>query len=74
MVGVSFTTEESDTLDEIGQNIPTFVSESFASFLTGAKDIDDDAVWEQYKNDLETYNLSEILEVRQAAYDRYLAR
>ena len=38
------------------------------------KDIDDDAVWEQYKNDLETYNLSEILEVRQAAYDRYLAR
>mgnify|MGYP000018357755 FL=1 len=73
-VGVSFTTEESDTLDEIGQNIPTFVSESFASFLTGAKDIDDDAVWEQYKNDLETYNLSEILEVRQAAYDRYLAR
>ena len=43
------------------------------SFLR-AKDIDDDAVWEQYKNDLETYNLSEILEVRQAAYDRYLAR
>ena len=66
--------EESDKLDEICQNIPTFVNESYASFLTGAKDIDDDAVWEQYQKDLESYNLSEILEIRQAAYDRYLAR
>ena len=49
-VGVSFTVEESDELDEIAQNIPTFVSESFASFLTGSQDIDDDAVWEQYKS------------------------
>ena len=73
-VGVSFTTEESDRLDEIAQNIPTYVSENFASFLNGSKDIDDDAVWEAYKNDLETYNLSEILEIRQAAYDRYLER
>ena len=73
-VGISFTTEESDKLDEISQNIPTFVNESYASFLTGAKDINDDAVWEQYKKDLESYNLGEILEIRQAAYDRYLAR
>jgi len=73
-VGVSFTVEESDELDEIAQNIPTFVSESFASFLTGSQDIDDDAVWEQYKSDLESYNLSRVLEIRQAAYDRYLER
>ena len=73
-VGISFTIEESDKLDEISQNIPTFVNESYASFLTGAKDINDDAVWEQYQKDLESYNLSEILEIRQAAYDRYLAR
>ena len=73
-VGISFTTEESDKLDEISQNIPTFVNESYASFLTGANDINDDAVWEQYQKDLESYNLSEILEIRQAAYDRYLAR
>ena len=30
-------------------------------FLTGANDINDDAVWEQYQKDLESYNLSEIL-------------
>lgn len=47
---------------------------SIASFLTGSQDIDDDAVWEQYKSDLESYNLSRVLEIRQAAYDRYLER
>lgn len=73
-VGVTFTTEESDELDEIGQNIGTYVAESYASFLTGALDIDDDAVWESYKEDLEAYHLTRILEIRQAAYDRYLER
>ncbi|MCI5649622.1 MAG: hypothetical protein MR332_09355 [Fusicatenibacter sp.] len=73
-VGITFTTEEADELDEIGQNLKTYVAESYASFLNGSKDIDDDAVWEKYLSDLETYNLSRILEIRQAAYDRYLAR
>ncbi|MDD7741109.1 MAG: hypothetical protein PUJ62_13795 [Lachnospiraceae bacterium] len=73
-VGVSFTVEESDKLDEIAANIPTYVSENYAAFLTGSKDVDDDAVWEAYLNDLESYNLSAVLEVRQAAYDRYLER
>ena len=46
-IGVTFTTAEADELDEIAQNIPTFVEESFAEFLTGSKDINDDAVWEK---------------------------
>lgn len=73
-VGVTFTTEESDELDEISQNIPTFVNESYAAFLTGSKDINDDTVWNQYLADLETYNLTRILEIRQSCYDRYLER
>ena len=73
-VGITFTTEEADELDEIAQNIPTYVNESFAAFLTGAKNIDDDAVWNQYLADLETYNLSRILELRQGCYDRYKNR
>ena len=56
------------------KKFPTYVDESFAAFLNGSKDIDDDAVWEQYLADLETYNLSRILEIRQACYDRYVAR
>ena len=73
-VGATYTIEEADEMDEIGQNIATYVEESFAAFLNGSKDIDDDAVWEQYLADLETYNLSRILEIRQACYDRYVAR
>lgn len=73
-VGVTFTTEEADELDEIAQNLPTFVEESYAAFLTGSKDIDDDTVWNQYISDLESYSLSRILEIRQDCYDRYLAR
>lgn len=73
-VGITFTTAEADELDEISQNIPIYVNENFAAFLTGAKDIDDDTVWRQYLDDLETYHLSRILEIRQACYDRYQAR
>lgn len=72
--GTTFLTEESDELDEISGNIPTYIAESYASFLTGSSDIDDDAVWQQYLDDLETYNLSRILEIRQACYDRYTNR
>ncbi len=73
-VGTTFLTEEADELDQIAGNIPIYVEESFAAFLNGSKDIDDDAVWESYLSDLETYNLSRVLEIRQACYDRYIAR
>ena len=73
-VGITFTTDEADELDEIAQNIPTYVNESYAAFLTGAKDINNDDIWKQYLNDLETYNLSRVLELRQNCYDRYIKR
>ena len=73
-IGVTFTTEEADELDEIAQNIPTCVEEKSAEFITGSKDIKDDAVGEQYLADLETYHLSRVLEIRQACYDRYVER
>ena len=47
---------------------------SFGNFLTGALDIDDDAVWEKYIADYSNYNLDRIREIRQACYERYLAR
>lgn len=73
-MGATFTIEESDELDLIGSNIGTYTTESFANFLTGALDINDDAVWEQYLADYSNYKLDRILEIRQACYDRFLAR
>jgi putative aldouronate transport system substrate-binding protein len=73
--GATFTVDESDELDMIAGNIGTYVGESFSNFVTGEKDVDDDAVWEEYLANLDnSYNLSKILEIRQACYDRYLAR
>lgn len=72
--GVTFTTAEADELDQIAQNIPTYVSESYTAFMKGDKDVDDDAAWQEYLDGLESYNLTRILEIRQDCYDRYLAR
>lgn len=55
-------------------SLNTYVSESFTAFVTGTKDVNDDATWNAYLADLENNNLSKILEIRQAAYERYLAR
>lgn len=73
-VGATFTLDESDELSLIGQSIGTYCTESFANFLTGAQDIDDDAAWEAHLESLKSHNYEEIKEIRQDCYDRYVAR
>lgn len=73
-VGITFTTAEADELDTISTDLPTYVDEAYAAFLTGAKNINDDAQWKAFTDGLETHNLSRILEIRQACYDRYEKR
>ena len=67
--------EESDELSLINtSNIGTYTSESFANFVTGVQDINDDATWEAYLAAFDGYKLPRVLEIRQACYERYLAR
>ncbi len=74
-VGTTFTTEEQDELEMLNTvSLDTFCSESFAAFVSGTLDVNDDAVWAKYLSDCETYNLSRITEIRQACYDRFIAR
>ena len=73
-VGATFTLDESDELSLIGQSIGTYCTESFANFLTGAQDIDDDAAWEAHLESLKSHNYEAIKEIRQDCYDRYVAR
>ena len=73
-VGVTFTVDEMDMINIYGGSLNTFVSESFQAFLTGTMDIDDDATWEKYLKDAETYNLSKMQKIRQDCLDRYLSR
>lgn len=73
-VGATFSVDESDELKIVGTSIGTFVGESFGRFITGAKDINSDADWDEYLKTLASFDLERVLEIRQACYDRYLAR
>ena len=70
--GFTQTTDESDDLDLYVTQLTTYVAESFAKFVTGEASIDTDFAAFQAK--LDEMGLQKVLELRQAAYDRYLAR
>jgi putative aldouronate transport system substrate-binding protein len=61
------TVEEAEALTEYS-NVSTTISEWFAYFVTGEKDIDAD--WAEYIETLEAYGLNEIISIYQGCYDR----
>jgi putative aldouronate transport system substrate-binding protein len=70
-VGVTLTAEESDELTNIEASLGTYVPEMSAKFITGEATKAD---WENYLKELDKMGLARALEIRQAAYDRFLAR
>ena len=68
---VTYTTEESDKMDEYNSAIDTYVSEQATKFLTGEGSLDS---FDNFVSQLNSMGLPEVLKIRQAAYDRYLAR
>lgn len=73
-VGITFSVDQSDELRVIATSLNTYTPEAFSRFVTGAEDINDDAVWNKHLETLKSYNLDRILEIRQEVYDLYLAR
>jgi putative aldouronate transport system substrate-binding protein len=69
--GVTLTTEESNTLDEVQSAISTYVSEMAVKFINGEEPIDN---FDAYVQQVNGMGLDTVLQVRQAAYDRFLAR
>ena len=65
-----FTQEEADAISDSTTTIIDYVNESIARFITGDLDIDDDAAWQNYLDELEQMGLSDLLAVYQAAYTR----
>lgn len=66
---LNYTNEEVTEQSEITVNVATYVSQSMAQFITGARPLDD-REWESYKSELDTIGLQTWLENAQAAYDR----
>ena len=60
------------TADELAQlqtNLQNYVTQANAEFVTGQRDINDDAAWASYLADIENLGLARYLEIYQAGYD-----
>ena len=64
------TSKESDTVNLYMPDIQEKVNKSAVDFITGAKNLDQD--FDAYIADLEVLNIGEVIEVKQAQYNRYL--
>ena len=64
----SITTEEREYVTEVTDPLYTYMSESFAKFVTGELDIDDDATWQAYLDECYTYDIDGIC----AIYNKYI--
>ncbi len=69
--GVTRTTEESNTLDELVSSIQTYVSETAVKYMTGEESLDS---YDKFVKKLDDMGLPTVLKTNQAAYDRFLAR
>ena len=61
--------ETSAELAELQTNIATYITQAQAEFVTGQRDIADDAAWDAYVADIDGLGLARYLELLQAAYD-----
>ena len=65
-----FTQDELDTIDRYRVDFEGFVAEQEAAWLRSGGITDES--WAAYKDNLNSYGMNELLEVYQAAYDRYV--
>ena len=67
---VTYTEEEVDTVSD-WNDIDTTCRERILGFILGNEDLSN---WDSYIAEIEGMGIHDVLEVRQAAYDRYNAR
>jgi putative aldouronate transport system substrate-binding protein len=66
---VWFSAEDATELAQLQTNLDDYVTRTNAEFITGQRNIDDDAAWKEYLAGLENLGLPRYLELMQAAYD-----
>lgn len=65
------TLEEDEKIADISGDLNTYLTESWAKFLTGEKKIED---YDKFVKEIEKMGMEEILEIKQAAYERGLEK
>lgn len=64
----TFTEDEQQKLDSVGDDIEKYVTESWANFVTGKTPL---SKWKKYVDKIKQMGLDDYMEVQQAAYDRF---
>ena len=67
----STTSEEAEELALIMNQVQTFAKEMEAKFITGEKSLDE---YDAYVAQLKKFGIERAIEIKQAAYDRYMAK
>lgn len=68
---VTHTTEEADIIANVYGDIETYVKEGIMKFILGTSSMSD---WDSFIAQIESYGIDEVIEAKQAAYDRFKAR
>ncbi|MCI8623646.1 MAG: extracellular solute-binding protein [Provencibacterium sp.] len=68
---ISYTSEESQRLATIMNEVNTYVDETFVRFIMGQEGVDD---FEVFRGNLKNMNIEEAVSIAQAALERYQAR
>ena len=63
-----YSEEEAAKVQEAIANIPVYIQQSMAEFITGARDIE--GTWDKYLQELDSMGLNEWLSIAQAVYER----
>lgn len=67
-----YTADEAGQIQEAIFNIPMYVKQTMAEFITGVRDIDDG--WDSYISELEGMGIQSWVDCTQAAYDRSVGK
>lgn len=70
VAGLIYNEEELEVISEYWSEILNYMKESWAAFVTGSMDINDDAAWESYLDTLEAMGLQECVDATQSCYTR----
>lgn len=68
---VTLTAEEQEEYAAANADVDTYMDEALVKFIIGDLDIDDDAVWEDYLAKMEGLGVNTMIEIYEAALDRY---
>lgn len=72
MPDVSLTAEEQEEYAAASADVDTYLDETLIKFVIGELDVDNDAVWAEYISSLESLGVDTMIEIYEAAYERYL--